>query len=862
MKVLNKKIYKIFILFTLVILAIKINKIQTKDIESQITNLISQMTLEEKVNMLHGSSMFESPGVERLGISRFHMSDGPHGVREGKKVTAFPTTIALAATWDIDICTQVGESYGREHRGAGTNMALGPTVDIGHDPRNGRASETIGEEPYLGGKLMAAFTRGAQSTKLITCMKHFMAQNHDGDREKTCPIMDERTMREFYGLSFRIVVQEAKPYSIMSSYNLVNNIHTSQNKDILIQMLRNEWGYENFVVSDWWGTYDEASILMNSGLDMEMPDNSRFNGLKEAVNNGKITQDTLNMAIRRTLRARFKSGMMDPNTPKGNPEDINSPKHQKINLEAGKKAMILLKNTDNILPLKKSGKISLIGPNADKLPVAAYGSSEIQDPAYLVTVKQGIKNIASDVEINYIQGCGINDNNKAQFDKATNAAKNSDFVIFVGGLDNSQEGEAYGEREKKDRTGNSVMLPKIQIDLINELSKANSNLIVVLFSGGVVSLGTSVNNIKGLIYAFYCGNECGNAVAQTIFGDNNPAGRMPICMPTGDNQLPAWNNLNFTNDMIAGYGYRRFDTTGEKPIFNFGFGLSYTTFSYANLQIAKDPETGKTGKTTYTVSVDVTNTGKLGGDEVIQLYLTAKVSVDMPKKQLRGFKRLYFNAGETKKITLELSPYELSYWSIEKKHYFVEKGEYTIWVGGSSDNLQLTSSFKIDDDYIIPYGSSCDNCSVESISLLPKINKLSLGKSDRLSVFFDPPNSTNQEVAYESNDVSIVTIAADGIMTPIKVGKTTISCTSKDGGFKDSVSVEIVSVPLCPEWQRGVNYKKGEVVTYKGENYTSKNGWNGHAPNPYTATHSIFGWGWVIGGNCNDNQEKFLKMLE
>lgn len=249
------------------------------------------------------------------------------------------------------------------------------------------------------------------------------------------------------------------------------------------------------------------------------------------------------------------------------------------------------------------------------------------------------------------------------------------------------------------------MLPQIQRDLINELSKVNENLIVVLFSGGVVSLGNSVDNIKGLIYAFYCGNECGNAVAQTIFGDNNPAGRMPICMPTSDDQLPAWNNLNFTNDHIAGYGYRRFDTTGEKPLFNFGFGLSYTTFSYANLKISSG-ET-KNGPN-YSVSVEVTNTGKIGGDEVIQLYLNSTVSVEMPKKQLRGFKRMFFNAGEMKVISFELSAQELSYWSVEKKHYFVEKGDYTILVGGSSDNLPLTTGFKLDasNEYQIPYGIS------------------------------------------------------------------------------------------------------------------------------------------------------------
>ena len=667
--------------------------------EEKITHLISQMTLDEKCAILHGSDMFDSPGVDRLNVPSLAMSDGPHGVRYANGSTCFPITIALTSTWDPEYMEIVGAAYGREFRGAGKSMALGPAVDVGHDPRNGRASETIGEEPYLGGKIFAAFTRGVQSTHLISCVKHFMAQNHDADRHQTNPVMDQRTMREFYGAAFRMVVQEGEVYSVMTSYNLVNGAHSSQNVDMLTNIIKNEWGYKYFVVSDWWGTYDNADVLINAGLDIEMPNNYHFNGLKDAVNSGNVTQETLDMAVRRTMRSRIKSGMMDPSIPKGNPADINSKENQEINREAARKVITLLKNQDNILPLKKSGTIALIGPNANDLPITSFGSSEITIPAYKVSAREGIANIAPSVQVLYEKGCDINSADRSGFDAAKNAAKNADVVIFVGGLDHTQEGEAYGIRKGIDRTGGSVMIPGQQKDLIQELASVNPNVVVVLQSGGIVSVGSALDSIKGLIYAWYCGLEGGNAIAEVIFGDVNPAGRLPIAMPVDDSQLPDWNNLNFTNDMIAGFGYRRFDKTAEKPLFNFGHGLSYTTFEYKNIRVSNVE-----GQKEVVVSVDITTTGSRDGDEVAQLYLSSNLSVPMPVKQLRGFKRVKIPVGQTTTVDFRLTPEELSYWSDTHNHYYVEPGTYTVLLGSSSDNIKLVTSFKVESEYIIPHG--------------------------------------------------------------------------------------------------------------------------------------------------------------
>jgi len=671
--------------------------------------------------------------------------------------TAFPTTIALTSTWDPEYMETVGAAYGREFRGAGKSMALGPAADVGHDPRNGRASETIGEEPYLGGKIFAAFARGVQSTHLIATLKHFMAQNHDGDRDHTNPTMDTRTMREFYGLGFKMVVQEGDVYSVMSSYNLVNGVHCSQNPDSLNKMLKEEWGYKYFVVSDWWGTYDDVDKLINNGLDMEMPDGAKFNGLKDAVNNGKISTDTLNMAVRRTMRSRIKSGMMDPSIPKGNPADINSPENRKINLEAGKKAIVLLKNLDNVLPLKKSGTIALIGPNADVLPIASFGSSEITNPAYKISTRQGISNVAPSLTVKYAKGCDINSGDTSGFQDAKNAAMGADAVIFVGGLDNTQEGEAYGERSGKDRTGGSVMIPGQQAELIKQLASVNQNVIVVLQSGGIVSVGSALDSIKGLVYAWYCGSEGGDAIAQVLFGDYNPAGRLPIAMPVSDGQLPDWNNLDFTNDMIAGYGYRRFDKTGEKPLFNFGHGLSYTMFNYKNLKVSDASVDGKSG---LTVSVDVTNTGARDGDEVAQLYLSPNVSVPMPFKQLRGFHRITLAVGETKTVDFQLTPNELCYWSTIHNHYFVETGTYVARVGGASDNLPLQVTFNVKSDYVIPYGGEvvCENCPATGIKFSFNNISLVVGSNTFLQASVLPANATNKDVIYKSSDSSIATV--------------------------------------------------------------------------------------------------------
>jgi len=650
--------------------------------------LISQMTVTEKISQLHGIWWMDTADNTRLGIPGFKMADGPHGIRDGK-ATCFPVGIAMAATLDPELLERVGIALGEEFRGKGRNQALGPCIDITRDPRNGRSPESGGEEPYLVGKLGAALVRGIQSTQAIATVKHFAAKNHQTDRRKSNHLIDARTWRELYGMPFRMAVQQGGAWSVMSAYNWINHRPCSANYELLTKMLRDEWGYQYYVVSDWDSIYTSAAEAINAGCDLEMPhDPGKYpKELPGAIISGTVSIETLDEAVRRVLRAKCAAGLLDEYPP-GNPDDVCSQEHRDLALEVAQKSIVLLKNEDNLLPLDKTKPITiaLIGPSADVARLDGRGSSVVE-PCYAFTPKQGIENRTSGfpVSIIYAKGCDINSDDESGFQEAITAAMNSDVVIFVGGLDDTQEGEEL------DRLSGSVQLPGKQPKLINELAKVNPNVIVVLESGGIVALEQCFNSIRGLIYAFYPGLEGGNAIADVLFGNVNPGGKLPVTMPRNDDQLPAWSDLNFTNDVVDGFGYRRFDSRGWVPQYPFGYGLSYTTFDYGNLTVTPAVASGDTS---ILVSVNVTNTGERTGDEVVQLYLSFDATVAMPVKQLRGFKRIALTPGQTKTVTFTLGPEELSFWSICDDSFRVEAGTYTVRVGGSSGNLPLSGTFE------------------------------------------------------------------------------------------------------------------------------------------------------------------------
>jgi len=667
--------------------------------EAMINSLISQMTVTEKISQLHGIWWMDTADNTRLGIPGFRMDDGPHGIRHDK-ATAFPVGIAMAATWDPELAERLGVALGEEFRGRGRNQALGPCLDITRDPRNGRSPESGGEEPYLGGKIGAALVRGIQSTQAIATAKHFAATNHQHDRrsESANRWIDARTWRELYGLPFRMAVQQGGAWSVMNAYNWINGRPCSANYELLTRILRDEWGYKYYVVSDWDSIYTEARDAINAGCDLEMPHipGKYPSQLPGDIISETVSMETLDEAVRRVLRTKLAAGLLDEYPP-GNPDDVCSQEHRDLALEVAQKSIILLKNEDNILPLDKTSPltIALIGPSADAARLDGRGSSEV-DPCYAFTPKQGIENRTAGFPVNiiYAKGCDINSDDTSGFSEAITAAMKSDVVVFVGGLDDKQEGEGL------DRASGSVQLPGQQQALINELAAVNPNVITVLESGGIVALDQCFDNIKGLIYAFYPGQEGGNAIADVLFGNVNPSGKLPVTMPRNDDQLPAWDDLDFTNDVVDGFGYRRFDSLGLAPQYAFGYGLSYTIFEYGNLAVTP---TSASGDTPILVSVGVTNTGEFTGDEVVQLYLSvdftdpcdANAVISMPVKQLRGFRRITLVPGQTETVTFTLGSEELSSWSISDDSFRIEAGLYTVRVGGSSDNLPLSGTFEL-----------------------------------------------------------------------------------------------------------------------------------------------------------------------
>ena len=704
--------------------------------EELINSLITQMTVTEKISQLHGIDWMDTVDNTRLGIPGFRMDDGPHGIRHGK-ATAFPVGIAMAASWDPELAERVGIALGEEFRGIGRNQALGPCIDIARDPRNGRSSESGGEEPYLAGKVGAALVRGIQSTQAIATAKHFAATNHqqDRDNENANRWIDARTLRELYGLPFRMAAQQGSAWSVMSAYNWINGRPSSAYYELLTRMLRDEWGYPYYVVSDWVSIYTDAAEAVNAGCDLEMPHRpGKYpSELPTDVISGMVSIETLDEAVRRVLRTKLTAGLLD-DYPPGNPDDICSQEHRDLALEVAQKSIVLLKNEGSILPLDKANPITiaLIGPSADVARWDGRGSSRVE-PCYAITPKQGIENRTSGfpVTITYVKGCDINSEDEGGFPEAIAAAMNADVVIFVGGLDDDQEGETL------DRAGGSVQLPDKQQTLINELARVNPNIIVVLESGGIVALEQCFDSIRGLIYTFYPGQEGGNAIADVLFGNVNPGGKLPVTMPRNDDQLPAWDDLDFTNDVVGGFGYRRFDSRGWSPQYPFGYGLSYTTFDYGNLTVTP---TSASGDTPILASVDVTNTGEFTGDEVVQLYLSvdftdrdAGAVISMPVKQLRGFKRVTLVPGETKTVTFTLGSEELSFWSISDDSFRIEAGTYAVRVGGSLDNLPLSGMFKLTSSVL--YDSATGETSP---ALLPVLRNAALNRPVTCSSIENP----------------------------------------------------------------------------------------------------------------------------
>jgi beta-glucosidase len=677
------------LLSCLLLLCFLSNFLFSQHFEKQLDSIIALMNREDKIMQLHQYGVFNTLDNEKLNIPGLFMSDGPHGIKQGRS-TCFPVGIAMAASWDTSLVKRIGRIMGKEFRGKGIHQALGPCMDLCRDPRNGRSPETGGEDPFLCGKIASSLVKGIQEYPVIATSKHFNCVAMQDNRFHNDVSISEKMHMDHYGFNFRTAVQEGATLSVMNAFNLINGVNCAENKFLLDTILRQRWGFPFQVVSDWGAVWDTKGA-MEAGVDICMGSYLYRDELPGLLNSEALSEEVLDQRVKGVLRSKMLAGFTGY-YPTGNRSMVNLPEHQRVCREAGRKSIVLLKNEDDILPIEPSAinKIALVGPAADQALLDGKGSSSVI-PYYSITPKEGMEALLGADRVLYEKGCEINSNSTGGFSEAKEIARQADHVIFVGGLGPSQEGEG------RDRINGSVRLPGKQPELINELAAVNSNLTVVIISGGICAANEYLENARGLLYAFYPGQEGGNAIADVIFGKYNPSAKLPVTMPKSDAQLPE-NNLDYNDDY--GGGYRWFDKKDLTPEFPFGYGLSYTTFGYSNISATSNEI--RPGQPVE-ISVDVENTGAITGEEVIQLYIYPEnPSRDEPEKQLKAFRIIELEPGEKKSVSFELTANEFYSYDPILSQYQVAPGLYTIKIGSNSEDLHQQAEIKITEGVFKP----------------------------------------------------------------------------------------------------------------------------------------------------------------
>ncbi|MFX1574833.1 MAG: glycoside hydrolase family 3 C-terminal domain-containing protein [Promethearchaeota archaeon] len=653
------------------------------DIEKRVDDLIKRLNLYEKFKLCAGRRNWYIPSIRRLGIKSFAMHDGPHGVRVDRygkiQATYFPSAICRAATWNPELSKQFGVAIAQEVRDVGAHMLLAPGINIQRTPMCGRTFEYQTEDPYLNKKLAVAVVEGIQSQRIAACIKHFICNNQETNRFTVNSEVSERALKEIYFPGFKAAVQEADTWSIMSSYNKVNGIYGSEHKHLLKEVLMNEWGFRGFVVSDWGATRATTSTesCIKAGLTLEMPTPNKYTLSKmiKSLEEGRFTEENLNDNVRRLLRVMFLVGLFD-NEDSLPQSSRNTSEHQLLARKIAEEGIILLKNEGKILPLniEKLEKIAVIGPNADQTTFSDAGSST-NFPPYEIRPIDGIrKKCKAKVEI-------------------IDSPLEADVTLVFAGLRHERGMDA----ESTDKT--SFNLPSNQIDLISNTVKENPNTIVILISGSPVSMIEWIDKVPAVIEAWYGGMENGNAIANILFGERNPSGKLPITFPKKLSDSPAHlSKRTYPGDENVFYdegifiGYRHFDTQNIEPLFPFGHGLSYTNFIYENLKLSNDKIAGNE---ILIVSVDIINSGDRSGAEVVQLYIQdVDSSVERPLKELKGFKKVELQPKESSSVSFDILKEDLSFYDENLQSWVAEKGEFRILIGSSSKDIRLQGKFE------------------------------------------------------------------------------------------------------------------------------------------------------------------------
>ena len=656
--------------------------------ERDIKKLISQMTLEEKASLCSGLDFWHTKPIERLGIPSIRMSDGPHGLRKEETMfsktvpaTCFPPASCLSASWDRNLIERVGKAIGEECQAENVQILLGPGVNIKRSPLCGRNFEYYSEDPLLSSEMAKHFIKGVQSEGVGTSIKHFAANNQEHRRLTVSAEVDERTLREIYLASFEKAVKEAKPWTVMCSYNRVNGVYASENEFLLTKVLREEWGFEGFVVSDWGAVNDRVKGL-SAGLDLQMPYDGGWGDKKiiEAVKKGELPEEVLNKAVERILNIVFKA---IENKKENATYDKEA--HHRIAREVARECFVLLKNEEKILPLKKEGRIGLIGAFARKPQIQGGGSAHVNPTMVDDAVEEIKKLVEGKAEIIYADGYKIETDevDEKLIEEAKEVAKKSDVVVIFAGLPERYESEGFDRPHMK--------MPENHNRLIEEIAKINKNVVVVLSNGAPIEMPW-VDKVKAILETYRGGQAWGGAVADVLFGVVSPSGKLPETFPKKLSDNPSYlffpgegDRSEYREGIFVGYRY--YDKKEMEVLFPFGHGLSYTTFEYSDLSLDKKE---MTDEEILRVKVKVKNTGDMKGKEIVQLYVRdIKSSVIRPDKELKGFVKVELEPKEEKEVIFELDKRAFAYYNVEIKDWYVETGEFEILIGRSSRDIVL-----------------------------------------------------------------------------------------------------------------------------------------------------------------------------
>ena len=667
-----------------------------------IQKLLSEMTLEEKCSLLSGADFWHTKAIKRLGIPAMMMSDGPHGLRkqdqtgdhlginDSIKAVCFPTACATAASFDREAVRAIGREIGKACQHEDLGVILGPAVNIKRSPLCGRNFEYFSEDPYLAGEMAVSLIDGVQSQGVGTSIKHFAANSQEHRRMSSDSVIDERTLREIYFPAFEQAVKRAKPWTVMCSYNKLNGTHASQNRELLTGVLREDWGFDGLVMSDW-GAVSDRVAGVPAGLDLEMPSSGGSNDRRvmKAVQEGRLSEEAVDVAAGRVLQMvdRYLTSRR-PDTP------WDKEAQHALARQIAAECMVLLKNEDDMLPLHEGEKLAVIGRFAAQPRFQGGGSSHINSfrVESLMDALEGMPGIT------YAQGYDVKDEepDEALIAQAVEAAAHADKAVIVAGLPDSFESEGY------DRT--HMRMPRCQVELIERVAKVNPNVVVVLYNGSPVEMPW-LHCAKAAIEGYLGGQAVGGATRDVLFGTVNPCGCLPESFPVKLEDNPSYLTYGGEGD-VAVYaegvfvGYRYYDRKKMDVLFPFGHGLSYTTFAYANLRLSADRIRDTD---TLTVSVDVTNTGKRTGKTVVQLYVgDRECEVFRPVRELKDFAKISLEPGETKTVTFTLSKRAFAYWNVKLHDWFVESGAFTVEIGRSSRDIALSAEVYVEGTQTVP----------------------------------------------------------------------------------------------------------------------------------------------------------------